>query len=138
MPKAGGSTLRGLAFITFQACQPPSRAQGLSLPQASVRPPGQSCHSPPASSLQLPLLGRASQEQACGSGRLTLCAQAEKDILEQSLDEALESKQEMVDRIHSLRERAVAAERQRKQVTTAHAGETALQSMLSLRPSLPK
>ncbi|XP_008153218.3 caspase recruitment domain-containing protein 14 [Eptesicus fuscus] len=40
---------------------------------------------------------------------------AEKDILEQSLDEALESKQEMVDRIHSLRERAVAAERQRKQ-----------------------
>ncbi|XP_059527437.1 caspase recruitment domain-containing protein 14 isoform X1 [Myotis daubentonii] len=40
---------------------------------------------------------------------------AEKDILEQSLDEALESKQEMVDRIHSLRARAVAAERQRKQ-----------------------
>ena len=43
--------------------------------------------------------------------------QAEKDILEQSLDEALESKQELVDRIHSLRQRAVAAERQRKQVT---------------------
>lgn len=40
----------------------------------------------------------------------------EKDILEQNLDEALESKQELVDRIHSLRERAVAAERQRKQV----------------------
>ncbi|XP_044103208.1 caspase recruitment domain-containing protein 14 isoform X2 [Neovison vison] len=40
---------------------------------------------------------------------------AEKDILEQNLDEALESKQELVDRIHSLRERAVAAERQRKQ-----------------------
>ncbi|XP_054449055.1 caspase recruitment domain-containing protein 14 [Pteronotus mesoamericanus] len=40
---------------------------------------------------------------------------AEKDILEQSLDEALESKQELVDRIHSLRQRAVAAERQRKQ-----------------------
>nr|KAF6415188.1 caspase recruitment domain family member 14 [Molossus molossus] len=39
----------------------------------------------------------------------------EKDILEQSLDEALDSKQELVDRIHSLRERAVAAERQRKQ-----------------------
>ncbi|XP_072638000.1 caspase recruitment domain-containing protein 14 isoform X1 [Canis lupus baileyi] len=39
----------------------------------------------------------------------------EKDILEQNLDEALESKQELVDRIHSLRERAVAAERQRKQ-----------------------
>ncbi|XP_008827192.1 caspase recruitment domain-containing protein 14 [Nannospalax galili] len=39
----------------------------------------------------------------------------EKDILEQSLDEALESKQELVDRIHSLRERAVAAERQQKQ-----------------------
>nr|XP_035923271.1 caspase recruitment domain-containing protein 14 [Halichoerus grypus] len=40
---------------------------------------------------------------------------AEKDILEQNLDEALESKQELVDRIHSLRERAVAAEGQRKQ-----------------------
>ncbi|KAI5764368.1 CARD14 [Gulo gulo luscus] len=39
----------------------------------------------------------------------------EKDILEQDLDEALESRQELVDRIHSLRERAVAAERQRKQ-----------------------
>lgn len=43
--------------------------------------------------------------------------QVEKDILEQSLDEARESKQELVDRIHSLRERAVAAERQQKQVT---------------------
>ncbi|XP_077022279.1 caspase recruitment domain-containing protein 14 [Tamandua tetradactyla] len=40
---------------------------------------------------------------------------AEKDILEQTLDEARESKQELVDRLHSLRERAVAAERQRKQ-----------------------
>ncbi|XP_069887692.1 caspase recruitment domain-containing protein 14 [Dipodomys merriami] len=40
---------------------------------------------------------------------------AEKDILEQNLDEALESKQELVNRIHSLRERAVAAERQQKQ-----------------------
>ncbi|KAG8507494.1 Caspase recruitment domain-containing protein 14 [Galemys pyrenaicus] len=40
---------------------------------------------------------------------------AEKDILEQNLDEALESKQELVDRIHSLRERAMDAERQRKQ-----------------------
>ncbi|XP_013361434.1 PREDICTED: caspase recruitment domain-containing protein 14 isoform X2 [Chinchilla lanigera] len=39
----------------------------------------------------------------------------EKDILEQNLDEALESKQELVARIHSLRERAVAAEKQRKQ-----------------------
>ncbi|XP_055448029.1 caspase recruitment domain-containing protein 14 isoform X2 [Psammomys obesus] len=39
----------------------------------------------------------------------------EKDILEQSLDEARESKQDLVDRIHSLRERAVAAERQQKQ-----------------------
>lgn len=48
--------------------------------------------------------------------------QAEKDILEQSLDEALESKQELVDRIHSLRERAVAAERQRKQVSRPGAG----------------
>ncbi|KAM8999000.1 caspase recruitment domain-containing protein 14 isoform 2-T2 [Sarcophilus harrisii] len=42
-------------------------------------------------------------------------SQAEKDILEQNLDEALESKQELVDRIHSLRERAVTAEKQRKQ-----------------------
>lgn len=42
--------------------------------------------------------------------------QAEKDILEQSLDEALESKQELVERIHSLRARAVAAERQQTQV----------------------
>ncbi|XP_036611554.1 caspase recruitment domain-containing protein 14 [Trichosurus vulpecula] len=40
---------------------------------------------------------------------------AEKDILEQNLDEALDSKQELVDRIHSLRERAVTAEKQRKQ-----------------------
>ncbi|XP_047401912.1 caspase recruitment domain-containing protein 14 isoform X3 [Sciurus carolinensis] len=40
---------------------------------------------------------------------------AERDILEQNLDEALESKQELVDRIHSLRERAAAAERQQKQ-----------------------
>ncbi|XP_040606084.1 caspase recruitment domain-containing protein 14 isoform X4 [Mesocricetus auratus] len=39
----------------------------------------------------------------------------EKDILEQSLDEARESKQELVNRIHSLRERAAAAERQQKQ-----------------------
>lgn len=46
---------------------------------------------------------------------ISLC-QAEKDILEQNLDEALESRQELVDRIHSLRERAVAAERQQKQV----------------------
>ncbi|XP_027705972.1 caspase recruitment domain-containing protein 14 isoform X2 [Vombatus ursinus] len=42
-------------------------------------------------------------------------SQAEKDILEQNLDEALDSKQELVDRIHSLRERAVTAEKQRKQ-----------------------
>ncbi|XP_029068201.1 caspase recruitment domain-containing protein 14 [Monodon monoceros] len=40
---------------------------------------------------------------------------AEKDILEQNLDEALESRQELVNRIHSLRERAMAAERQQKQ-----------------------
>ncbi|XP_038597974.1 LOW QUALITY PROTEIN: caspase recruitment domain-containing protein 14 [Tachyglossus aculeatus] len=40
---------------------------------------------------------------------------AEKDILEQSLDEAQESKQQLVDRIHSLRERATTAEKQRKQ-----------------------
>nr|XP_020856442.1 caspase recruitment domain-containing protein 14 isoform X2 [Phascolarctos cinereus] len=42
-------------------------------------------------------------------------SQVEKDILEQNLDEALDSKQELVDRIHSLRERAVTAEKQRKQ-----------------------
>lgn len=45
--------------------------------------------------------------------------QAEKDILEQNLDEALESKQELVNRIHSLRERAVNAEKQQKQVTAS-------------------
>ena len=45
-----------------------------------------------------------------------LLPQVEKDILEQSLDEARESKQDLVARIHSLRERAVAAERQQKQV----------------------
>ncbi|XP_054313803.2 caspase recruitment domain-containing protein 14 isoform X1 [Pongo pygmaeus] len=39
----------------------------------------------------------------------------EKDILEQSLDEARGSRQELVERIHSLRERAVAAEKQREQ-----------------------
>lgn len=47
--------------------------------------------------------------------------QAEKDILEQSLDEALGSKQELVERLHSLRARAVAAERQRTQVTVLQA-----------------
>ncbi|XP_078294163.1 caspase recruitment domain-containing protein 14 isoform X1 [Panthera onca] len=40
---------------------------------------------------------------------------AEKDILEQNLGEALEGTQTLVERIHSLRQRAVAAERQRKQ-----------------------
>uniref|UniRef100_A0A2J8Y2B6 Caspase recruitment domain-containing protein 14 n=1 Tax=Pongo abelii TaxID=9601 RepID=A0A2J8Y2B6_PONAB len=39
----------------------------------------------------------------------------EKDILEQKLDEARGSRQELVERIHSLRERAVAAEKQREQ-----------------------
>uniref|UniRef100_A0A8C8VLF6 CARD domain-containing protein n=1 Tax=Pelusios castaneus TaxID=367368 RepID=A0A8C8VLF6_9SAUR len=39
----------------------------------------------------------------------------QKDILEQNLDEALEGKQELLARIHSLRERAVIAENQRKQ-----------------------
>ncbi|KFV85280.1 Caspase recruitment domain-containing protein 14, partial [Struthio camelus australis] len=39
----------------------------------------------------------------------------EKDILEQHLDEALEGKQELLDRIHSLRERAAMAESQHKQ-----------------------
>lgn len=45
-----------------------------------------------------------------------LLAQVQKDILEQNLDEALEGKQELLDRIHSLRERAAIAESQRKQV----------------------
>uniref|UniRef100_A0A8D0BF66 Caspase recruitment domain family member 14 n=1 Tax=Salvator merianae TaxID=96440 RepID=A0A8D0BF66_SALMN len=39
----------------------------------------------------------------------------QKDILEQSLDDALEGKQELLNRIHSLREQAVLAENQRKQ-----------------------
>ncbi|KAJ7315883.1 hypothetical protein JRQ81_002045 [Phrynocephalus forsythii] len=39
----------------------------------------------------------------------------EKDILEQDLDDALEGKQELLNRIHSLREQAVFAENQRKQ-----------------------
>uniref|UniRef100_A0A674JFL9 Caspase recruitment domain family member 14 n=1 Tax=Terrapene triunguis TaxID=2587831 RepID=A0A674JFL9_9SAUR len=39
----------------------------------------------------------------------------QKDILEQNLDEALEGKQELLNRIHSLREQAVIAENQRKQ-----------------------
>lgn len=39
----------------------------------------------------------------------------QKDILEQNLDEALEGKQELLNRIHSLREQAVFAETQRKQ-----------------------
>uniref|UniRef100_A0A8C6ZGH3 Caspase recruitment domain family member 14 n=1 Tax=Nothoprocta perdicaria TaxID=30464 RepID=A0A8C6ZGH3_NOTPE len=38
------------------------------------------------------------------------------DILEQHLDEALEDKQQLLERIHSLRERAAAAEQQHKQV----------------------
>ncbi|XP_044272856.1 caspase recruitment domain-containing protein 14 [Varanus komodoensis] len=39
----------------------------------------------------------------------------QKDILEQNLDDALEGKQELLNRIHSLREQAVRAENQRKQ-----------------------
>uniref|UniRef100_A0A8C7EEA5 Caspase recruitment domain family member 14 n=1 Tax=Nothoprocta perdicaria TaxID=30464 RepID=A0A8C7EEA5_NOTPE len=39
----------------------------------------------------------------------------QKDILEQHLDEALEDKQQLLERIHSLRERAAAAEQQHKQ-----------------------
>ncbi|XP_077184317.1 caspase recruitment domain-containing protein 14 [Paroedura picta] len=39
----------------------------------------------------------------------------QKDILEQTLDEALEGKQELLNRIHSLREQAALAENQRKQ-----------------------
>lgn len=52
-----------------------------------------------------------------GPGADLSLPQAEKDILEQNLDEALEGTQTLVERIHSLRQRAVAAERQRKQVT---------------------
>nr|KAF6286701.1 caspase recruitment domain family member 14 [Pipistrellus kuhlii] len=61
---------------------------------------------------------------------------AEKDILEQSLDEALESKQEMVDRIHSLRERAVAAERQRKQGEGDRPAEPGGRAAEGARPGL--
>ncbi|CAM4554740.1 unnamed protein product [Lepidochelys kempii] len=43
----------------------------------------------------------------------------QKDILEQNLDEALKGKQELLNRIHSLRERAVIAENQHKQVRAA-------------------
>ncbi|CAM5155692.1 unnamed protein product [Eretmochelys imbricata] len=43
----------------------------------------------------------------------------QKDILEQNLDEALEGKQELLNRIHSLRERAAIAENQHKQVKAA-------------------
>ncbi|XP_015277961.1 PREDICTED: caspase recruitment domain-containing protein 14 [Gekko japonicus] len=39
----------------------------------------------------------------------------QKDILEQTLDEALEGRQELLNRIHSLREQAALAENQRKQ-----------------------
>ncbi|XP_061471780.1 caspase recruitment domain-containing protein 14 isoform X2 [Rhineura floridana] len=39
----------------------------------------------------------------------------QKDILEQNLDDALEGKQELLNRIHSLREQAAFAENQRKQ-----------------------
>ncbi|KAF3817177.1 hypothetical protein GH733_011577 [Mirounga leonina] len=58
----------------------------------------------------------ALQERELATTRCrSLQEEAENDILEQNLDEALESKQGLVDRIHSLREQAVAAERQRKQ-----------------------
>lgn len=60
--------------------------------------------------------GQASREVRA-PGLTSLCPQAEKDILEQNLGEALEGTQTLVERIHSLRQRAVAAERQRKQVT---------------------
>ncbi|XP_039201826.1 caspase recruitment domain-containing protein 14 isoform X3 [Crotalus tigris] len=39
----------------------------------------------------------------------------QKDILEQNLDDALEGKQELLNRLHSLREQAALAENQRKQ-----------------------
>uniref|UniRef100_A0A670JWD8 CARD domain-containing protein n=1 Tax=Podarcis muralis TaxID=64176 RepID=A0A670JWD8_PODMU len=42
-------------------------------------------------------------------------AQVQKDILEQNLDDALDGKQELLNRIHSLREQAALAENQRKQ-----------------------
>ncbi|XP_055971342.1 caspase recruitment domain-containing protein 14 [Sorex fumeus] len=58
--------------------------------------------------------GQEAQEENNRQPALTFSL-VEKDILEQSLDEALESKQELVDRIHSLRARAVAAETHRKQ-----------------------
>lgn len=50
------------------------------------------------------------------SNKPALPAQVQKDILEQNLDDALEGKQELLNRLHSLREQAALAENQRKQV----------------------
>uniref|UniRef100_A0A8C6VCR8 Caspase recruitment domain family member 14 n=1 Tax=Naja naja TaxID=35670 RepID=A0A8C6VCR8_NAJNA len=49
------------------------------------------------------------------SNELALPVQVQKDILEQNLDDALEGKQELLNRLHSLREQAALAENQRKQ-----------------------
>lgn len=113
----GGSVLRGSSFQHFppppRAVQKPSVLR--TIQERTPIPQGRPVERPgPWADLSL--------------------AQTEKDILEQSLDEALDSKQELVDRIHSLRARAVAAERQRKQVTSrprAERGHTLATEMLS-------
>lgn len=119
----GGSVLRGSGFQHLLRPLPQSCAEATCSqndPRENPHPAGPACGRPgPWADLCLP--------------------QAEKDILEQSLDEALDSKQELVDRIHSLRARAAAAERQRKQVTSrrGHTLATGAEATLSLEPSVP-
>uniref|UniRef100_A0A7M4FJB2 Caspase recruitment domain family member 14 n=1 Tax=Crocodylus porosus TaxID=8502 RepID=A0A7M4FJB2_CROPO len=67
---------------------------------------------PPADEV---LVLREENEKLRSMVELETFSLVQKDILEQNLDEALEGKQELLDRIHSLRERAVIAESQRKQ-----------------------
>ncbi|KYO37333.1 caspase recruitment domain-containing protein 14 isoform A [Alligator mississippiensis] len=67
---------------------------------------------PPADEV---LVLREENEKLRSMVELETFSLVQKDILEQNLDEALEGKQELLDRIHSLRERAAIAESQRKQ-----------------------
>ncbi|CAM4647612.1 unnamed protein product [Lepidochelys olivacea] len=61
----------------------------------------------------------------------------QKDILEQNLDEALKGKQELLNRIHSLRERAVIAENQHKQAYGArHTAQLEISQSLLEKDSL--
>ncbi|PNJ88381.1 CARD14 isoform 5 [Pongo abelii] len=60
----------------------------------------------------------------------------EKDILEQKLDEARGSRQELVERIHSLRERAVAAEKQREQGEGERAAGPGVRAAEGARPGI--